>query len=97
MRISFIQDFRNFIFKDHPFFFIATCYKPLSKSNPEDEKFVDGQLTTKSAKFTSLENLYAYGNKNSGECAASFANFTLNGELNYPIQRDSSAIFRSLS
>ena len=40
-----------------------SCYHTLYfKCNFEDLNFVDDKLPAKTAKFTSLENLYVYGN-----------------------------------
>ena len=54
-----VQHFRGFIFKDH---LLSTLQLHMHCENFEDLIFVDDKLSVKTAKITSLENLYVYGN-----------------------------------
>ena len=60
--MSQIQHFRDFIFEGHQVFCSLIYAGQSLPMKFEDENFMDGQLTAKTLKITSLENLYVYGN-----------------------------------
>ena len=52
------KHFHGFIFKDY---LLSTLEIMIALRNLEDLIFVDDKLTAKTAKITSLKNLYIYG------------------------------------
>ena len=56
-----IQVFRGFIFEDHLLSTLVLLMHCDCCKNFEDLIFVDDKLLAKTAKITSLENLYVYG------------------------------------
>ena len=52
------QDFCGFIFEDHLLSTLSSICIVIVFKNFEDLIFVDDKLSTKTAKITSLENLY---------------------------------------